>query len=122
MFWGEPGWEPPGDEGLMFTGGENAFPFNTIAKPSPRGHIPQMANKRAGEASACYMLMKPLVDTATSLGVRAVYDVHASASVVQSDGRVVRLRRSNSMTGKRSGWPRRWVPTWPTWTPPRWPS
>ena len=91
VFWGEPGWEPPRDEGLMFTGGENAFPFNTIAKPAPRGHIPQMANKRAGEASAGYMLMKPLVDTATSLGVRAVYDVHASSLVVQSDGRVAGL-------------------------------
>ena len=41
-FWAEPGWEPPGDQGLMFTGGENAFPFNTIAEPAPRGHIPQM--------------------------------------------------------------------------------
>jgi 3-oxo-5alpha-steroid 4-dehydrogenase len=91
VFWGEPGWEPPGDEGLMFTGGENAFPFNTIAKPAPRGHIPQMANKRAGEASAGYMLMKPLVDTATTLGVQAVYDVHASSLIVQSDGRVAGL-------------------------------
>ena len=26
------------------------------------------------------------------------------------------------MTGKRSGWPRRWAPTWHTWTPPRWRS
>ncbi len=91
VFWGEPGWEPPADEGLMFTGGENAFPFNTIAKPAPRGHVPQMANKRAGEASAGYMLMKPLVDTATSGGVRAVYDVHATSLVVQSDGRIVGL-------------------------------
>lgn len=91
VFWGEPGWEPPGDEGLMFTGGENAFPFNTIAKPAPRGHIPQMANKKAGEASAGFMLMKPLVETATSLGVRALYDVHASSLVVQSDGRVAGL-------------------------------
>ncbi|MFI5511117.1 FAD-dependent oxidoreductase [Mycobacterium sp. NPDC051804] len=91
VFWGEPGWEPPGDEGLMFTGGENAYPFNTIAKPAPRGHIPQMSNKKAGEASAGYMLMKPMVDTATSLGVRAVYDVHASSLVVQSDGRVAGL-------------------------------
>lgn len=87
-FWGEPGWEPPGDQGLMFTGGENAFPFNTIAKPAPRGHVPQMADKRAGEASAGYMLMKPLVDTATSLGVRAVYDVRAVSLAVHSDGRV----------------------------------
>lgn len=91
VFWGEPGWEPPGDEGLMFTGGENAFPFNTIAKPAPRGHVPQMANKRAGEASAGYMLMKPLVDTATSLGVRALYDTHALSLVVHSDGRVAGL-------------------------------
>jgi 3-oxo-5alpha-steroid 4-dehydrogenase len=90
-FWGEPGWEPPADEGLMYTGGENAFPFNTIAKPAPRGHVPQMANKKAGEASAGYMLMKPLVDTATSLGVRAVYDVHATSLVVESDGRICGL-------------------------------
>ena len=91
VFWGEPGWEPPGDEGLMFTGGENAFPFNTIAKPVPRGHVPQMANKRAGEASAGYMLMKPLVDTATSLGVQPIYDMHAQSLIVQSDGRVAGL-------------------------------
>jgi 3-oxo-5alpha-steroid 4-dehydrogenase len=26
VFWGEPGWEPPGDEGPMSTGGEDAFP------------------------------------------------------------------------------------------------
>jgi 3-oxo-5alpha-steroid 4-dehydrogenase len=78
-FWGEPGWEPPADQGLMFTGGENAFPFNTIAKPAPRGHVPQMSDKRAGEKSGGYMLMKPLVDTATSLGVRSVYNVHVSS-------------------------------------------
>ncbi|MDT7764385.1 MAG: 3-oxo-5alpha-steroid 4-dehydrogenase [Mycobacterium sp.] len=90
-FWGEPGWEPPGDEGLMFTGGENAFPFNTIAKPAPRGHVPQMSGKRAGEKSGGFMLMKPLVDTATSLGVRSVYDIQASSLVVQTDGRVAGL-------------------------------
>jgi 3-oxo-5alpha-steroid 4-dehydrogenase len=91
VFWGEPGWEPPADEGLMFTGGENAYPFNTIATPAPRGHVPQMANKKAGEASAGYMLMKPLVDTATSLGVRSIYDVHVQSLVVESDGRVTGL-------------------------------
>ena len=67
-FWGEPGWEPPGDQGLMFTGGENAFPFNTIAQPAPRGHVPQMSNKEAGESQRRYMPMKPLVDTATASG------------------------------------------------------
>lgn len=88
-FFGEPGWEPMGDQGLMYSGGENAYPFNTIATPAPRGHVPQMSNKKQGEASAGYMLMKPLVDTATSSGVRAVYDVRVQRLIVESDGRVV---------------------------------
>lgn len=87
-FWSEPGWEPPGEQGLMFSGGENAYPFNTVAKPVPRGHLPQMADKVAGEKSGGYMLMKPLVDTATSLGARATYDVRATALIVDADGRV----------------------------------
>jgi 3-oxo-5alpha-steroid 4-dehydrogenase len=87
-FYGQPGWEPPGDDGLMFTGGENSSPFNEIAIPAPRGHVPQMLNKRTGEKGGGYMLMKPLVDTATSLGVRAEYDVRVHSLIVESDGRV----------------------------------
>lgn len=88
-FFGEPGWEPMGDQGLMYSGGENSFPFNTIATPAPRGHVPQMSNKQQGEASAGYMLMKPLVETATAAGARAVYDVRAQRLIVSDDGRVV---------------------------------
>ena len=88
-FFGEPGWEPMGDQGLMYSGGENAFPFNTIATPAPRGHIPQMSDKKQGELSAGFMLMKPLVDTATAAGARALYDIRAQRLVVASDGRVV---------------------------------
>jgi 3-oxo-5alpha-steroid 4-dehydrogenase len=87
-FFGEPGWEPMGDEGLMYSGGENSYPFNTIATPAPRGHVPQMSNKKQGEASAGYMLMKPLVETATAAGARAVYDVRVQRLVVESNGRV----------------------------------
>jgi 3-oxo-5alpha-steroid 4-dehydrogenase len=88
-FWGEPGWEPPGDDGLMYTGGENAFPYNTIAVPAPRGHVPQMQDKRTGEKGGGYMLMKPLVDTATALGVRSIVDTRVQRLIVASDGRVV---------------------------------
>ncbi|MGV0746469.1 FAD-dependent oxidoreductase [Mycolicibacterium sp. XJ870] len=88
-FFGEPGWEPMGDQGLMYSGGENSYPFNTIATPAPRGHVPQMSNKKQGEASAGFMLMKPLVDTATAAGARALYDVRVQRLVVESDGRVV---------------------------------
>lgn len=88
-FFGEPGWEPMGDQGLMYSGGENSFPFNTIATPAPRGHVPQMSNKKQGEASAGYMLMKPLVETATAAGARPLYDVRAQRLVVSAEGRVV---------------------------------
>lgn len=88
-FFGEPGWEPMGDQGLMYSGGENSFPFNTVATPAPRGHVPQMSNKKQGEASAGYMLMKPLVETATAAGARALYDVRAQRLIVSDDGRVV---------------------------------
>ncbi|MBF6339075.1 FAD-dependent oxidoreductase [Nocardia abscessus] len=88
-FWGEPGWEPPHDEGLMYSGGENAAPFNAIAKPAPRGHVPQMADKRTGEKGGGYMLMKPLADTAEALGVRAEYDIRIARLIVDDDDRVV---------------------------------
>lgn len=91
-FFGEPGWEPMGDQGLMYSGGENSYPFNTIATPAPRGHVPQMSNKKQGEASAGYMLMKPLVDTATAAGARALYDVRVQRLIVESDGRVAGIQ------------------------------
>lgn len=91
-FFSEPGWEPMGDQGLMYSGGENSYPFNTVATPAPRGHVPQMSNKKQGEASAGYMLMKPLVQTATAAGARAIYDLRVQRLIVESDGRVVGLR------------------------------
>ncbi|MBO0855967.1 MAG: FAD-dependent oxidoreductase [Nocardia sp.] len=87
-FWGEPGWEPPHDEGLMYSGGENAAPFNEIATPAPRGHLPQMQNKRLGEQGGGYMLMKPLIEKAEKLGVRAEYDVRIQRLIVDETGRV----------------------------------
>ncbi|UMB70307.1 FAD-dependent oxidoreductase [Mycobacterium paraterrae] len=91
-FFSQPGWEPMGDQGLMYSGGENAYPFNTIATPVPRGHVPQMQNKKQGEASAGFMLMKPLVEAATAAGARALYDVRVQRLIVESDGRVVGIR------------------------------
>lgn len=88
-FFGEPGWEPMGDQGLMYSGGENAYPFTTIASPAPRGHVPQMSDKKQGESSAGFMLMKPLVQTAEAAGARSLYDVRVQRLIVATDGRVV---------------------------------
>ncbi|MGI8491753.1 MAG: FAD-dependent oxidoreductase, partial [Acidimicrobiales bacterium] len=38
-FYDRPCWEPPTDDGLVFSGGENAFPFNELVTPAPRGHV-----------------------------------------------------------------------------------
>ncbi len=85
-FWGQPGWEPPYDDGLMYSGGENAAPFNTLVDPAPpRGHVPQMSEKNTGEKGGGYMLMKPLVETAEKLGVRAEYDLRVQTVVVDGD-------------------------------------
>ncbi|MGW0816437.1 FAD-dependent oxidoreductase [Streptomyces viridiviolaceus] len=88
VFYGEPAWEPAADEGLMYSGGENAHPFDEIVEPAPRGHLPQMHDKRTGERGGGYMLMKPLVETAERLGVKAHFGVRIERLVVERDGRV----------------------------------
>ncbi len=40
-FFAEPGLEPPTDDGLVYSGGEDAFPFDRLARPAPRAHKPQ---------------------------------------------------------------------------------
>lgn len=93
-FWGEPGWETPGDEGLMYSGGENAAPFSETIPPAPRGHVPQMPAEEKHSSSTRgggYMLMKPLTELAGRLGVRAEYDVRVRSLIADDEGRVVGL-------------------------------
>ncbi|MEV6772574.1 FAD-dependent oxidoreductase [Nocardia sp. NPDC051030] len=89
VFWGEPGYEPPADQGLMFSGGENAAPFNAIADPAPRGHLAWTKDKKLGEKGGGYMLMEPLAQTAEKLGVRHEYDVRLRRLIVDETGTVV---------------------------------
>jgi 3-oxo-5alpha-steroid 4-dehydrogenase len=78
------GTSPIDGEGLMFTGGENAYPFDEIATPAPRGHVVQ--GGRPGGA----VLMKLLSEAALAAGARALYDTRALRLVVDDD-RVVGL-------------------------------
>lgn len=87
-YFDRPAWEPLGDEGLMYSGGENAHPFANLVPPAPRGHIPQMVDKRTGERGAGYMLMLPLVTTAERSGARVRYDTRFRRLVLAEDGRV----------------------------------
>ncbi|MFD3507988.1 FAD-dependent oxidoreductase [Nocardia sp. NPDC058666] len=94
-FWGEPGWEPPHDEGLMYSGGENSAPFLDLAKPAPRGHVPEFAEKKIGRRSGGYMLMKPLAETVEKLGIAVEYDTRIRRLIVDEDDRVVGVLATN---------------------------
>lgn len=90
-FWGEPGWEPPHGEGLMYSGGENSAPFNATIPPAPRGHLPQRSPATEGEQAGGYMLMKPLMETAERLGARTMFNVSARSLVIDESNRIVGL-------------------------------
>ncbi len=73
---------PAGTEGLVWSGGENAWPFNEIAVPAPRGHL---AKTRRSTGS---LLMRTLAGAAVSAGPTVSYDTRVERLIVD-DGRVV---------------------------------
>jgi 3-oxo-5alpha-steroid 4-dehydrogenase len=75
-----PTWMPPTRDGLMWLG-ENAWPYDQLARPVPRGHRP------AAEGFAGWLLMERLVAAVRRTGVSVETDTLASALVVE-DGRV----------------------------------
>lgn len=74
--------EPPDDSGLVYSGGEDSWPFNEIATPAPRGHHPAHADAAGG------FLMKRLLAAVDAAGARVVTGTKADRLVVD-DGRVV---------------------------------
>jgi len=73
---------PSGTEGLVWSGGEDAWPFNEIAVPAPRGHLAK--TKR----STGWLLMQKLAEAATRAGADVSYDTRVERLIVE-DGRVV---------------------------------
>jgi len=83
-FCDEPNRESADDAGLLFSGGEDAYPFDELAIPVPRGHKPQFADSAGG------FLMQRLGAAATTSGAHVVTDASAEALVVDG-GEVVGL-------------------------------
>jgi 3-oxo-5alpha-steroid 4-dehydrogenase len=73
---------PPGEQALHYVGGENAYPFNQVARPAPRGHKPRT------EGNAGWMLMDRLVGALGHDAAR-LFDTRVERLVVGRDGRVV---------------------------------
>jgi 3-oxo-5alpha-steroid 4-dehydrogenase len=73
---------PSGTEGLVWSGGEDAWPFNEIARPAPRGHLAKTTR------STGWLLMQKLAEAAVTAGADVSYDTRVERLVVD-DGRVV---------------------------------
>jgi len=80
--------EPLTDDGLMFTGGENGFPFNQMARPAPRGHVPIAQNKRPMGHTSGVVLMAHLSAAAGAAGVKTVIESVVQRLVRHRDGLV----------------------------------
>ncbi len=71
------------DCGLAFSGSEHVHPFDGIARPAPRGHIPERIREKGA------LLMRHLVAAAESAGIRSRVQSRCDALVLARDGRVV---------------------------------
>ncbi len=72
----EPNRESADDAGLLFSGGEDSYPFDEIAVPVPRGHKPRWIDSAGG------FLMECLGKAVTASDARVVADARAEALVV----------------------------------------
>jgi len=81
-FCAETSMAPSGTEGLVYSGGEDAYPFNAIARPAPRGHLAKT------ERATGWLLMHHLATAATEAGAAVLTDTRVDRLVL-ADGRVV---------------------------------
>jgi len=75
--------EPPTDDGLVFSGAEQAQPFCDIAKPAPRGHVPQIEHQGGP------LLMKVLCERVAECAAEVWTNARASALYQTPDGEIV---------------------------------
>lgn len=67
------------DDGLLYTGNEQAWPFKEIAKPAPRGHNLYVKGDNGGP-----LLMKILMENVARLSIPVEYDSRA-LTLIQDD-------------------------------------
>jgi 3-oxo-5alpha-steroid 4-dehydrogenase len=80
-FCDEPNRESEDDSGLLFSGGEDSYPFDEIADPVPRGHKPRFVDSSGGFLMRC--LGDALARTAAEVALDARVD-----RLVEDAGRV----------------------------------
>jgi len=88
----EPNRESADDSGLLFSGGEDSYPFDEIAVPVPRGHKPQWIDSAGG------FLMERLGAAVEASCARVMTDTRAGALVVDGEEVVGVVARTDDGT------------------------
>lgn len=100
VFWDEPGMEPPGTEGLIYSGGEDAAPYRFAHRPVARGHVPATPN------AAGWFLVERLREALERTSARVRTDHRVEQLVVDGDrvvGVTVRADGEVRAVGARRG-------------------
>ncbi|MCB1842172.1 MAG: FAD-dependent oxidoreductase, partial [Halioglobus sp.] len=74
---------PLTDESLLYTGNEKSHPFNTVATPVPRGHVPSKEGDEGGR-----IFMDAIMRHVAAAGVEVVNDCRVVALLADADGAV----------------------------------
>lgn len=82
-FWPEPGMEPPGTEGLVYSGGEDTAPYADTITPAARGHVPSTPHAAGG------FLVECLSGALSRTGAEVLTEARARQLVVDDTGTVV---------------------------------
>ncbi len=87
---------------LIWSGSEDAWPFNQRARPCPRGHLPEVVGEMGGR-----LLVDRLARRAEELGVQAHFDARVTALVADEarcvHGVVVRIGDRQRFARARRG-------------------
>lgn len=90
------------DDCLLFTGSEKAWPFNSIAKPCPRGHNLMVEGDNGGP-----LFMKIMTENIEQRNIRVEYESRALTLIADEDnnvhGIVVRINQQEVNVKARKG-------------------
>ncbi|MEN8185209.1 MAG: FAD-dependent oxidoreductase [Myxococcota bacterium] len=75
--------EPPTEDGLVFSGSEEAWPFRDVARPAPRGHVPRIPGQAGG------LLMQKLIGAVEALGAEVQVGARCEALLRDPNGAIV---------------------------------
>jgi succinate dehydrogenase/fumarate reductase flavoprotein subunit len=101
VFYADNSGEPPTEDGLVFSGSENAHSYREKIRPAPRGHVPEVPDAAGG------FLMQKLLAAVSGTDAELVFDARCEALAATPDrevvGAVVRIDGREQKVRARGG-------------------